>query len=105
MGKPADGAAALPLPLPLPAAVDSALGTVTVVNRVVVLWLVEVEPYGPPAPVPAAAVVVAVGAAACSETGHTVVPMAMTWVVTWPMWAGQLVTVGAQDVTVYVEVA
>lgn len=40
-----------------------------------------------------------------SAMGQTVVVTAMTSVVTFPMRAGQLVTVGAHDVIVYVVVA
>jgi hypothetical protein len=39
-----------------------------------------------------------------SVTGHTVVYRLITSVVTDPILAGQLVTVGAQDVMVYTEV-
>lgn len=39
-----------------------------------------------------------------SVTGHTVVYRLITSVVTDPILAGQLVTVGAQDVIVYTEV-
>ena len=36
-----------------------------------------------------------------AETGQTVVERTMVSVVTWPILAGQFVTVGAQDVMVY----
>lgn len=45
-------------------------------------------------------VAVAVALAGLEDTGQTVVPMTMVSVVTWPMLAGQLVTVGAQLVIV-----
>lgn len=42
---------------------------------------------------------------ATEETGQIVVETAMISVVTLPIWAGQFVTVGAQEVTVYTDVA
>jgi len=42
---------------------------------------------------------------ATDETGQIVVEIAIVSVVTLPILAGQLVTVGAQEVTVYTDVA
>jgi hypothetical protein len=42
---------------------------------------------------------------ATEETGQIVVEIAMVSVVTLPILAGQFVTVGAQEVTVYTDVA
>jgi len=88
----------------------SGLATVTVVNCVLVTEVLVVQstsgcqvgtmmpvglghsPWGLPP----------VGLGQPSVMGHTVVLTAMTSVVTWPSLAGQLVTVGAQLVMVYV---
>lgn len=96
----------------------SGLATVTVVNCVLVTEVLLVQspsgcqvgtmmpvglpvglghsPWGLPPGLPP------VGFGQPSVMGHTVVLTAMTSVVTWPSLAGQLVTVGAQLVMVYV---
>ena len=109
VGRPADGAEVVGLTTVL--RVGPPLGTVRVVKRVVVTWVVEVvscsgtsselgpsgwdgdegdgEPEGE----------------ATSVMGQTVVPTGMISVVTCPILPGQSVTVGAQLVMVYVVVA
>ena len=112
LGKPADGAERVGLGscaglllLLLLLLLWSGLGTVSVVNLVVVALVVEVQSYsGPSVPAVVGRAGGSEGAAPLDEIGHTVVPIGTTSVVTWPILSGQSVLVGAQLVMVYVVV-
>jgi hypothetical protein len=109
--KPADGADWIGLDGGLEGAatgaVEPGLGTVRVVNRVVVICVVEVESISDACDAGAGPETEADAdgeGEATSVMGQTVVLTAITSVVTWPILAGQSVTVDAQLVTVYVVV-